>query len=109
MSSFVNKTSIANFNGNAADYVYDVIGRFVNVYDENSVTHSYTYDGDNLRQSKTVNGETTSFILDGMDVAIESGSQNTITYLRGNGLEGYLKNGANRKYYYNEPIHGHIC
>ena len=73
------------------------------MYDGNLVTHSYTYDGDNLRQTKTVNGETTSFILDGMDVAIESGSQNTITYLRGMGLEGYLKNVISRHYYQKEP------
>jgi len=50
-----------------------------------------------------VNGDTTKFILDGMNVVAELENQNSIIYLRGNGLEGYLKNGTNRKYYYNEP------
>lgn len=46
---------------------------------------SYTYDGNGLRQSKTVNGVTTTHLWDGMNIVAETGAATTL-YYRGMGL-----------------------
>jgi len=62
----------------------------------------YTYNGDGLRTSKTVNGISTNHIWDGDQVAAEVNGAGTITgkYIRGiNLLYGSDGAGANQKWY----------
>ncbi len=69
-------------------------------------TASYAYDGTGLRTSKTVNGVTTSFVLDGMNVVYETTSGSSTYYSRGLGLIS-RKSGAATDYYYTNS-HGDV-
>ena len=48
---------LLHFKNVSPHYVYTYLDKLTNVYGGNSVTYSYTYDGDNLRQTKTTGGE----------------------------------------------------
>ena len=51
-------------------YVYDRQNRLTQIKDGgDSVIASYTYNAEGIRASKTVNGATTSFLLDGAYVS----------------------------------------
>ena len=56
--------------GIGTSYEYDGLNRLIRTDDGANVSE-YTYNGDNLRTSKTVNGETTSHIYKGMNVIQE--------------------------------------
>ena len=68
------------------------------------ITSSYTYDGDNLRQTKTVNGVQTQHILDGADVIADISGESIKTFVRGAELE-FLKtsDGATQGYMTSYP------
>ena len=68
------------------------------------VTSSYTYDGDNLRQTKTVNGVQTQHIFDGADVIADISGESIKTFVRGAELE-FLKTsgGATQEYMTSYP------
>lgn len=50
---------------------------------QNAKTASYTYNGDGLRMSKTVNGTTTSHIWDGTNIAGDVTNGTVTKYIRG--------------------------
>ena len=67
---------------------------------------SYTYDGAGLRQSKTVNGVTTSFVLNGMYVGAETSGGTSTYYSRGANLISRSTGGSKDYYYMNS--HGDV-
>ena len=92
---------------------FDVFGRMTSMTktkDLETVTATYTYNGDGLRQSRTVTSEsdtkTTNYLYDGSYVVQESGSA-TATYVRG--MNYIAKIGAsNSVSYYQYNAHGDV-
>ncbi len=65
---------------------------------QNGKTASYTYNGDGLRMSKTVNGTTTSHIWDGTNIAADVSGGAVTKYIRGLQLIS-SKKGSNESFY----------
>lgn len=65
---------------------------------QNGNTASYTYNGDGLRMSKTVNGTTTSHIWDGTNIAADVSGSTVTKYIRGLQLIS-SKKGSNESFY----------
>ena len=92
---------------------FDVFGRMTSMTktkDLETVTATYTYNGDGLRQSRAVTSEsdtkTTNYLYDGSYVVQESGSA-TATYVRG--MNYIAKIGAsNSVSYYQYNAHGDV-
>ena len=63
-------------------------------------TYSYTYNDSGIRTSKTVNGTTTKYYLDGATVIYEVTGSDVFyfQYNNGDGLTGFKYNGT--QYYY---------
>ena len=74
-----------------AEIEYDLFNRMVK-YTKGTDVYTYTYNGDGQRLSKTVNGVTTEFTWDGMDMILESSGSTTSIYVYGNGIN-YRKTG----------------
>ena len=73
---------------------------------QNGKTASYTYNGDGLRMSKTVDGTTTSHIWDGTNIAGDVTNGTVTKYIRGIQLIS-SKTGSNESFYtYN--AHGDV-
>ena len=70
----------------------------LSTYTADGVTASYTYDGDNLRQSKTVNGSTVNHLLDGANVVADIRPDSTNIYVYGNGVELFKTGGQTSRY-----------
>ena len=70
----------------------------LSTYTADGVTASYTYDGDNLRQSKTVNGSTVNHLLDGANVVAYIYPDSTNIYVYGNGVELFKTGGQTSRY-----------
>ena len=70
---------------------------------------SYNYDGNGLRESKTVNGAVTKHIWDGDQIALETNGTGTLTnkYLRGINLI-YAQDEAGTTSYYLYNGHGDV-
>ena len=49
----------------------------------NGIETTYTYDGNNLRTSKTSGGSTTEFLYDGVNIVGEKTNTDVKTYIRG--------------------------
>ena len=76
---------------------------------KSAVGHSastYNYNGDGLRQTKTVDGITTTQVLDGGNVAVEIKGNEITKYVRGVNLITQEKNG--QRYYYLYNGHGDV-
>ena len=71
--------------------------------DDGTSVATYTYDGNNLRQSKTVNGITTQHIYNGMNVVQEKerNSQKATYHRAGNQIIYSEVNGSKNFYVYN--------
>ena len=69
------------------EYTYDVFNRLTAIA-EPGLKAQYTYKADNMRISKTVNGETTNHIWDGSNIVAETNGAGSIidAYVRGGGL-----------------------
>ncbi len=80
-----------------AFYDYDCYNRLTGV-DTNGVVSTYTYAPDGLRLSKTVDGETTTFVYDGANIIEEVTPTDTKKYYRGIEI---VKNDDNLYYIYN--------
>ena len=65
---------------------------------QNGKTSSYTYNGDGLRMSKTVNGVKTSHIWDGTNIAADVSGSTVTKYIRGLQLIS-SKKGSNENFY----------
>ena len=81
------------------EYIYDALNR-LSAFNTSQINASYTYDGNGLRQTKTVNGITENHIYDGQNI-VKSGNQ---TFIRGIGLISRNDNGS--KEYYSFNVHG---
>ena len=75
-------------------------------YEKGTDVYTYTYNGDGQRLSKTVNGVTTEFTWDGMDMILESSGSAASIYVYGNGIN-YRKTG-NSVYTYTTNAHGDV-
>jgi YD repeat-containing protein len=86
-------TDKITFNG------YDGLNQLVKtITGDKAIT--YSYNGDGLRRSKTVNGVTTTHVWDGQDMALElNGSNVTGKYIRGINLIAAEDGAGARKYY----------
>ncbi len=86
---------------NAGYYSYDGWNRLTS-FTSGGITAAYVYNGDNLRQRKTVteNGvsKTVTHAYDGMNVAYESDGTNESSFIRGNNLISTVS-GSDKKYY----------
>ncbi len=113
---------LTHYNG--IQIYYDAIGNPQSYYDwkqfswangrqlveilEQENLYQYTYDGDNIRTSKTVNGTTTQFIYaDGVLLGQKTGN-NTLLFLydESGGKFGFIYNGA--YYYYDINLQGDV-
>ncbi len=68
---------------------------------EDGTTASYTYSPDSLRVSKTVNGETTTHVLDGANVVADVTAEGIAKYNRGRELISMEQNGQKGYYVFN--------
>ena len=85
-------------------YEYDGLNRLTKA--TGSHTATYQYDADGIRQSKTVDGLTTTHVLDGTDVAADITGADKTEYVRGINLICMKKNG--QMYYYLFDAHGNV-
>ena len=86
-------------------YEYNGFNQLVTA-EEDGVKSSYTYDHNGLRQSKTVNGTTTSHIWDGTNMVMDiTGTAETL-YIRGMGIVS--SNSGEEKRYYLYNGHGDV-
>ncbi len=74
---------------------------------KNGINKSYTYDGNGIRQAKSVNGVYTQHILDGANVIADVSGENVTKYNRG--VTGLISSTANNttSYYYTD-YHGNV-
>ena len=73
---------------------------------QNGKTASYTYNGDGLRMSKTVDGTTTSHIWDGANIAADETNGTVTKYIRG--LQLISSKNGNNENFYNYNGHGDV-
>ena len=85
-----------------AFYMYNGFGELTGLQ-ENGTTAAYTYNADGLRVSKTVNGETTTHILDGANVVADIQGTSISKYNRGIDLIS-MEQGGQKGYY---VLNGH--
>ena len=89
-------------------YDYDGFNRLSKVR-KGGITAQYTYNAEGIRTAKTVNGERTTFILDGGNVIGEVNPQNQVTnYIRG--VSGIIlsRDQSNTTKYYVTNGHGDV-
>ncbi len=87
-------------------YTYDIFNRLVGMQNGDT-TATYTYDGNGIRQAKSVNGVYTQHILDGANVIADVSGENVTKYNRG--VTGLISSTANNttSYYYTD-YHGNV-
>lgn len=81
-------------------FEYDGFGRLSRASVDGTESE-YTYNGDNLRQTKSVDGALTTHILDGANVIADISDSGTKTFVRGNSLELLKTQGGSTKTYLN--------
>lgn len=81
-------------------FEYDGFGRLSRALVDGTESE-YTYNGDNLRQTKSVDGALTTHILDGANVVADISDSGTKTFVRGNSLELFKTQGGSTKTYLN--------
>ena len=100
-----NQLSRTTDNG-TAEFTYNVFNQQTQ-YSMGPVTAQYVYNTDGIRTSKTVNGQRTTFLLDGGNVAAEvQDGQVTATYLRGINL--ISQDVGYDRFYYQYNAHGDV-
>lgn len=87
----------------ANTYEYDARNRLIRVKNPDGTTLAeYTYNGNNLRQSKTVNGVTTNYVYDGSNVVLTDKPGEKQIFIRGKDIIFRTVNdGAKEYYHYN--------
>ena len=92
----------------AKSRVYDGFNRLRQVR-KGGTTAQYTYNAEGIRTAKTVNGERTTFILDGANVIGEVNAQNQVTnYIRGASGIILSRDQSNTTKYYVTNGHGDV-
>ena len=110
------KDKLISFNGQTC--AYDLLGN-PTTYRGNTLTwthvrrlasygtNTYTYGADSIRTSKTINGITTTYTLDGNKILKETDETKTLIYYYGNdGVIGFKYNNAD--YYYEKNLQGDV-
>ena len=92
-------------NTTVEEFTYNGFGQMTGAIVDDK-TAEYAYSPDGLRISKTVNGETTTHILDGSNVVADIKDGNISKYNRGRGLISIEQNG--NKGYYTFNGHGDV-
>ena len=89
-----------------AEFAYNVFNQQTQ-YSMGPVTVQYVYNADGIRTSKTINGQRTTFLLDGGNVAAEvQDDQVTAAYLRGVNL--ISQDVGYDRFYYQYNAHGDV-
>ena len=88
-------------------YIWDARDRLIAINGP-TLTASFTYDALGRRISKTINGQTTTFVYDGDDIVAEVDSQaGVVTYLRGLSIdEPFVRQTATGNEYYHVDVLG---
>ena len=81
-------------------FEYDGFGRLSRTLVDGTESE-YTYNGDNLRQTKSVDGALITHILDGANVVADISDSGTKIFVRGNSLELFKAQGGSTKTYLN--------
>ncbi len=92
--------------GTTRMYTYNGFGERTGMLSDNR-TVEYEYNPDGLRVSKTINGETTTHILDGANVVADVKNGNVAKYNRGRELISMEQNGQKGYYIFNG--HGDVA
>lgn len=87
------------------EYTYDSWNQLTGIEGADGTVSEYTYYGNGLRASKTVNGVTTSFVYDGDKLLLEKNASGTRTNIHGNYL---LATEAEDTLYYTYNYHGDV-
>jgi len=87
-------------------YEYDGLNR-LKKYTDSTTVATYTYDDQNLRQTKTVNGITTSHIWDGANMVMETAGTDTKKYYRTATGIGYANINGTTQYFHKDG-HGDV-
>ena len=83
------------------------VGRRLVAYTKGDLNVSYEYNLDGIRTSKTVNGETTNYILEGKNIMVEESPKRMLYYIYdSNELIGLKYN--NQTYFYKKNLQGDI-
>jgi len=95
-------TDLPEVSDEAWTFQYDGFNRLTSAQNDGMIA-TYRYDGNNLRQSKTVNGNTLNHIWDGMHIVKEhghdsNGTQLNATYIRSTQLMFGMVNGDMQRY-----------
>ena len=72
----------ANSRTTIPTVTYEWEGRSLTEYDDQTNTYTYTYNQDGIRNSKTINGTTTTYFLEGSKVIYETDGTSEIYYTR---------------------------
>jgi len=90
-------------------YFYNGLNRLKEVR-KGGITAQYTYNAEGIRTSKTVNGITIDFYLDGVNVVAETKGTETINYIRGvlGIIYGEILGSSNSRKHYTSDGHGNI-
>ena len=109
------------YQGGSNSITYDSIGNPINIYGTNltwqgrrltsytsgSNVYSYTYNADGIRTSKTVNGVTHNYVLEGSNILAETYGNTTLRFVYDNtGVIGLYYN--NILYMFEKNMHGDV-
>lgn len=112
---------LSSYNGK--EIKYDEIGNPLSYYDgksfvwsgrnldsvkDSAINVEYSYNQDGIRTSKTVNGKTTYYYMDGNDVIVEASDEHIIWYIydEKTDLLGFIYEDEN--YYYKKSVTGDV-
>ena len=83
------------------------VGRRLTTYTKGDLNISYDYNVDGIRTSKTVNGQTTNYILEGKNIIVEENPKGMLYYIYDNNEIIGLKYN-NQTYFYKKNLQGDI-
>jgi len=98
-------TSKTNGSGTAT-YKWDARGRLVQATTPGTQPVQYSYDAIGRLSSRTAAGVTTSFLYDGLDVVLDTGSGSSVDYLNGPHLDEKLSqnSGSGPQYFLSDHL-----
>ncbi len=102
-----NTTKITKNNEDTI-FSYDYENRMIGAVTPAGAQITYAYDGDKRRYSKTVDGTTTKFLYDGINILADLDGSGAITkeYTQGLGIDSLIKatDGENPEYYHSDAL-----
>lgn len=104
--NMIAKVSDAGGSVSTSNYVYDGYNRLSEFYSQNTEAQ-YSYNPEGLRESKTVNGDTTRFLYDSGNIIGEFMGDDYYIYHRGTELIGYTSF-SGKTATYQQNSHGNV-